>query len=302
MKKQIVTLTFARLLQSLIDRELNYADFNSAANRRLLEQFIDDNVLEYRMIGRQQKKIYCPDPDNLRKYLHNKFEIPSLERYISFFERDDFQRSDAVVASSDSKIRKRRVFAGFLVNSYSIIQCHIDERPFTLHPASGVVPFIADYESFVVPKDVIVVVVENYENFMEIGRQSHLFSEINPLFVWRYQNSNAIAEWLNLIENRYIHFGDFDLKGIHIYLSEFKAKITGNRSSFFIPSHIESLLINYGSKSLYEDQKSILPAIQRHELNEISVLLDLIIKHRKGLSQEVLIRSLETNGGGLFTR
>jgi hypothetical protein len=72
------------------------------------------------------------------------------------------------------------------------------------------------------------------------------------LFVSRYPQSSDLRSWLQAIPNDYIHFGDFDLAGIHIFLTEFHAYL-GERSSFFIPSDIEQKLAN-GSLERYNAQ------------------------------------------------
>jgi len=286
--KTKLTLSFAKLLRSLLVGELNAADFTSS-NKKRLDQFIADNVLDYRLIGKQQKKIFCPDADNLARYLHNKFEIPALNDFIHFLETEDTERSDAVKAVSDTKFKKTKVFRGFLVNGYQDLECELNAQPFLLKPTAGSFIFISAYQYFKIPLDVTVIVVEGHENFREIARQKKLFEGLNPLFIWRYQNSGAIAEWLNLIPNQYIHFGDFDPKGIHIYLSEFKNKVPGSRGRFLIPPDIEKLLMEYGEKKLYEKQKRFLPGIQVSATADLSLLTDMITKHKKGLAQEVLI-------------
>jgi hypothetical protein len=285
-----LTLSFAKLLRSLLSAEVNRGDFR--ANQSILAQFVDDGVLDYRIIGKQQQKIFCPDALNLHLYLQNKFEIPSLQNCITFLETDDFERSDAVRASSDSKIRKTKVLQGFLINSFDSIVAQLNDQLLTIKPTPGAYTFIAEFEHFIVPDDVTIVVVENHENFREIERQRYLFQNINPLFVWRYQNITGVAEWLTLNRCPYLHFGDFDLKGIHIYLSEFKSKLVDNRGSFFIPDNIETLFETNGAKSLYEDQKFIMPSIMRYTLDEqVKKLLEIIQAKKCGLSQEILIRS-----------
>lgn len=287
MKK--IPLSFARLLRLLLTSELNYADFNSTSNKKLLELFITDNVLEARLLGKQQRKIFCSDKVNLTQYLHNKFGISSLDQFILFLERDETERRDAVLAASDSKLRKTKVLTGFLVNCYEELPCVLNSTPFCIKPIPGAFTFISAYKTFSIPPDVTVVIVENHENFREIHRQRHLFMGIKTLFVWRYQNSNTIAAWLNSIPNNYIHFGDLDLKGIHIFLAEFKNKITGDRGKFFIPPDIQALLLKHGEKSLYDKQKAILPALRKHPDTELSPLIELITRYRKGLAQEALI-------------
>ena len=290
--KRSLPLSFARLLRSLLQSELNYADFNSTSSRKILEQFVTDNALEIRLIGKQKRKVFCPSTINLEQYLHNKFEIPSLERYIAFLESDEFKRSDAVFAASNSKVRRTTVFTGFLINCYEELSCELYNAPFLLKPLSGAFTFISAYKTFVIPPGVTVVVIENHENFREIDRQRHLFAGIRPLFVWRYQNSNAIATWLKGIPNNYINFGDFDLKGIHIFLSEFKSKIPGSRGRFFIPTDIEIQLQRHGERALYDKQRAILSNLRKHHEPELSALVNLILKYKKGLAQEILIGRL----------
>jgi hypothetical protein len=288
--KSRISYSLARLLQQMVlGEELNYSQFGSGANRKLVDQLIADHALDYRLVGRQQKKVYCQHADNLRLYLHHKFEIPSLENYVHFLEQEETTRADAVIAASDSKFKKTNVFSGFLVNSYEPLACTLDGVPYTVQPIAGVFPFIVLWATFSIPADVTVVVVEGHENFKELQRQRYLFKTLKPLFVWRYQNSNAIASWLNTIPNPYVHFGDFDLKGIHIYLSEFKNKINGNRGRFLLPENLEQLLNQYGKDELFEKQKHLVNTIEAQLTDELTFLFSLILKYKKGLEQEVFI-------------
>ena len=116
--------------------------------------------------------------------------------------------------------------------------------------------FISDWQSFSIPQDVVVVGIENMENFRLIRQQRALFERTigsaRLLFVSRYPQSSDLRSWLQTIPNYYIHFGDFDLAGIHIFLTEFHAYL-GERSSFFIPADIEQKLAN-GSLERYHAQ------------------------------------------------
>ena len=107
-------------------------------------------------------------------------------------------------------------------------------------------------DEFYIPSDVIVVGVENDENFCRIRSQKYLFGDNKVLFVSRYPQSADLREWLIKIPNRYIHFGDFDLAGICIYQSEFY-KFLGDRAGFLIPEDIEERLKS-GNAGLYDTQ------------------------------------------------
>ena len=86
-----------------------------------------------------------------------------------------------------------------------------------------------------------------------------------------------------MIPNRYIHFGDFDLAGIHIFLTEFYAHL-GARSSFLIPQDIEDRIAK-GSLERYNDQYARYSRITS-DIKEIQALIDLFNKHHRCYDQE----------------
>ena len=103
--------------------------------------------------------------------------------------------------------------------------------------------------------------VENMENFRMIRKQrtffekylhNHDFSD-KVLFVSRYPQSTDLRKWLCTISNHYLHFGDFDLAGINIFLYEFQQYLGKERSSYLIPDDIESRLKS-GSRKRYDEQ------------------------------------------------
>ena len=159
-------------------------------------------------------------------------------------------------ATGNSKLIAVRSCPGFPINTYEPIACLLNGREMVVNPQEGSFMFISDWQSFSIPQDVVVVGIENMENFRMIRQQRALFEQtIGParlLFVSRYPQSSDLRSWLQAIPNDYIHFGDFDLAGIHIFLTEFHAYL-GERSSFFIPSDIEQKLAN-GSLERYNAQ------------------------------------------------
>lgn len=222
----------------------------------------------------------------LREYLDNNYEgMHDLEARIEI-EGKDVSRSEQVKATGNSKNSRHRTTEGFLVNCYEPISAIISGNPFVIEPVEGTCAFINDINSFRIPDDVVVVGVENMENFFQIRRQRYLFKGIKVLFAARYPQSGDLPKWLEMIPNKYIHFGDYDLDGIGIFMHEFANRI-GDRASFFIPDNIEELL-QKGSRERYYDQ------LQRNKNlissnEDISRLIDLIHKYQKGYDQEGLI-------------
>ena len=152
---------------------------------------------------------------------------------------------------------------------------------------------MSDWQEFRIPEDVVVVGIENMENFRLIRRQRTLFEQSigseRLLFVSRYPQSTDLASWLQHIPNRYVHFGDFDLAGIHIFLTEFHIHLS-ERSSFLVPEDIEARL-SHGSRERYDSQYRHFrhlhcdnPSLQR--------LIDLINKYHRCYDQEGYITQL----------
>ena len=141
---------------------------------------------------------------------------------------------------------------------------------------------------FEIPEDVVIVGFENVENFHHIRRQRALFETCFPagtrlLFVCRYPQNGDLVRWLQRIPNRYVHFGDLDLAGIHIYQSEYY-RLLGERASFFVPDDYEARL-REGSSRRYDDQY---PRYRNMEAEDkrLEPLLRCIHHCHKGYDQE----------------
>lgn len=222
-----------------------------------------------------------------RDYLNNNYEgMQDIEARIEI-EGKDVSRSVQVKATGNSKNSRHRTAVGFLANCYEPIEASILGKPFIIEPTEGTCTFINDIASFRLPADVVVVGVENMENFFQIRRQKYLFKGMKVLFAARYPQSGDLPDWLELIPNRYLHFGDFDLEGIGVFLHEFANRI-GNRASFFIPDFIEELLPK-GSHQRYYSQLQRNKNLSSSD-ESITRLIQLIHKFQKGYDQEGLIQ------------
>ena len=148
-----------------------------------------------------------------------------------------------------------------------------------------------DYESFRIPEDVVVVGIENGENFRYIRAQKYLFEGMRVLFASRYPQSKDLCAWLKMIPNRYIHFGDFDLAGGSIFLSEFYSEL-GERAEFYIPADVEQRLQN-GNHVLYDVQYSRYRYMEVAD-ERLKPLVEMIHKYRRGYEQEGYIKELDS--------
>ena len=225
---------------------------------------------------------------SLKIFLQSQYEeLKNIDNDIILSNMETISRAEQAVSTGNSKIYSVRSCPGFPINSYERISCKLKDNEFVVNPQEGSFLFVTDWKNFAIPQDVIVVGIENMENFRMIQRQKKLFDEAigdsKILFVSRYPQSSDLRSWLQQINNRYVHFGDFDLAGINIFLTEFH-KYIGNRSSFLIPSDIKRRLEN-GSTKRYDNQWKKFNSLKT-EITELQILIDLINTFHKCYDQE----------------
>ncbi len=258
----------------------------SKLNGNLLSELIAEGLLL--VIARGSRKSYrARDIEALKRYLIDKDES---FRMLEANAADS--RASMAAETGNSKLVSVRSCPGFPINSYEPIECSLHGKPFMVNPQEGSFLFVTDWETFVIPEEVIVMGIENMENFGMIRQQRSFFEDYlkvhgmsgKILFVSRYPQSLDLRKWLTSIPNHYIHFGDYDLAGINIFLSEFQQYIGKDRSSFLILDDIE-LRLKSGSKSRYDEQYNRFKDM-KSDSQEIQHLIELIHQERKGYDQE----------------
>ncbi|MGW8123781.1 DUF7281 domain-containing protein [Roseivirga echinicomitans] len=281
-----LSLKIAKVLVRLINGE---SVPNSTAKGQIIEELIAENILFRK--GKHQKHLELINDQGLQLYLANQLQINDLYDYISALENEGSTRAEFVKITTDSKHSKERTFKGFLVNSYTRIKAELNEQEIIINPSKGSFIFIYDYETFKIPTGITVVGVENPRNFRHIQEQKYLFEDINPLFISRYpQNQNKdFIKWMKSIPNNYLHFGDFDIAGIGIYINEYKCHLS-NKSSFYIPNNIEMDIKKNGNRKRFDNQK-INFDIKKTQEPLIKDLIRIINSEKKGLDQEYYINA-----------
>lgn len=258
----------------------------SRLNSKLLDELLAEGLLL--VISRGSRKTYrARDTEAMKRFLVDKDERFRL------FEANAYDsRALMATETGNSKLVMIRSCPGFPVNSYERVECFLGGEPFPVNPQEGSFLFVSDWKKFTIPEDVVVIGVENMENFRMIRRQRRFFEEYlhahglsdKVLFVSRYPQSTDLRRWLCTISNHYLHFGDFDLAGISIYLFEFRQYLGKERSSYLIPDDIESRLKS-GSRKRYDEQCEHFKDI-KSDILELQRLIELIHKERKAYDQE----------------
>lgn len=264
---------------------------SSRLGRAIADRLLQDGMLVSRSRG--SRVIYCAAP-GLRDYL------PTLDESLrspEVFARARLEssprknpsglaldRASQVAAFGNSKVVASRSCPGFPVNCLEPVESSLG----TITPQDGMFCFVSDWWNFSIPADVTVVGVENMENFRRIREQAGLFPG-RVLFVSRYPQSRDLVRWLQSIPNEYVHFGDLDLAGVNIFLTEFYAFL-GPRASFFIPPDVSSRLAS-GSAERYIEQYDRFRSMRVTD-PRVEPLVSLIHRFRKGYDQEGFIADL----------
>lgn len=258
----------------------------SKLNRRLLDELLAEGMLL--VISHGSRKSYkARDTEALKRFLTDR-----EEGFRILDVNGSGSRASMAAETGNSKLAPVRSCPGFPVNSYEPIDCFLDGEPFTVNPQEGSFVFVSDWERFVIPADVVVIGIENMENFRMIRKQKTVFEKYlrmhglsqRALFVSRYPQSADLRRWLCSVPNHYLHFGDFDLAGINIYIIEFQKYLDVGRSSYLIPDDIESRLRS-GSRKRYDDQYNRFKDV-KSDIPELQQLIDLIHHERKAYDQE----------------
>lgn len=274
------------LIDKLIRLRMGETLPSSAIRGEWVEELLRDGVLISRSHG-SRRSIMASSPQDLEQSLKCIDErLGNLDKMKDLLS-SEASRSEQATETGNSKLVSVRSCPGFPVNSYEPITCCLNGRQIIINPEEGSFVFITDWQSFSVPKDVLVVNIENMENFRLVRQQQALFSSMfhgkQILFVSRYPQSSDLRSWLQTVSNQYVHFGDFDLAGINIFLTEFH-KCLGERAVFLIPQDIEGRL-QHGSSERYNAQyqrfknlSSDIPSLQR--------LINMINKYHRCYDQE----------------
>jgi len=259
---------------------------DSKLSSKLRDELLAEGMLL--IISRGSRKSYrARDVEALKRFLIDKDEsYRILEVEVSE------SRASMATKTGNSKLVMVRSCPGFPVNSYEPIECFLCGEPFMVDPQDGSFLFVAEWEKFVIPEDVVVIGIENMENFRMIRKQRALFEEYlqahglshRVLFVSRYPQSTDLRRWLCAIPNHYLHFGDFDLAGINIFLVEFQQYLGKERSSYLIPDDIESRLKS-GSGKRYDEQYCRFKDL-KSDVYELQQLINFIHQERKTYDQE----------------
>ncbi len=210
--------------------------------------------------------------------------VEDIDRYIEEILIKDTSRDKIQQWTKSSKTTSSKSLKGLYLSSLKNLDIKINNEVVTLTPTNGLGYFCFYTEKIEISNTTIIVGVENYQVVWFAKKYRELFEKENILFVVR---NPYMREWIETLENEYIHFGDYDLAGINIYINEIVPRLKKCKKYWmFIPSNIESLINKYGEVELFEKQKRYLDMDIKDK--DVYELKEIIKRYKKGLEQEGL--------------
>lgn len=273
----------AKTIQKLIlEKELNASEFK---DKKFLEELIQEQIIHLKRLGTRKAKITLLYEDRLNIFLENRYKIKNLNEYIVSMNQTEISRAQLSKTTSNTKTKKTSVQKGIYLNCLENIDLKVDDEELKINPIPNGSIFINYLSKIEINKDILIVIVENFENLSQIKKQKYLFEIYDKKMLFIFRNS-YIYKYLKYFENGIVYYGDIDLAGISIYLNEIKPKVL-NHSSFFIPKNIEDLLKNASSKLYFRQYEKYKNLTSSEKC--VNDLILLIHKYKTSVEQELFI-------------
>lgn len=255
------------------------------------KEIVSELKLNGSVSSRRRKTIKYIDlnkEENLFLFLKNHgYNITSkaeIDSYIENMFKHKPSRDLVQQYHNNTKSKTSKSMHGLYLSSLRKIAIRLNGERVNIFPNDGLGYFFFCTQRVELFEDTIIVGVENYQVVWFSKRYEKFFAEPNILFV---VTTPCMLEWLSTLENRYIHFGDYDLAGINIYLNKVVPRLSSSKKyNMYIPDDIEQLIEQYGNSELYENQKQYKSLLSNDD--EINRLIEIIFKFKKGIEQEGL--------------
>jgi len=276
-----LNLSDAKAFRELLKNDTILESAFGMSGKKILSSMEENGILSIKRINRRSREINIINHSSFDAYLRNHFSISNLNKYIDILNGEDTSRATLAKAGLNTKIKSNNPKAGFHISSYDSIKVIINSEEVLIDFPIGCALFVHKDSELKFRKDVLIVGVENFTNLSSVKAHKELFkTDKKIIFIER---SKYLQRLLGEITNEYLHFGDIDLAGINIYLTEYHP-ILQDRGGFFVPDTIESDL-RKGNGELFEKQYMKYGLI-KSEINYIQDLINLINANKTTIEQE----------------
>lgn len=276
MKKQKPTQgALKRLLALYNGRELT----QSETQTRLFDKMKREGVLVPATRHGSRTTYKAVGLNRLKQYLSEELSIQDLQSFHDFqYSEEEKHIQIETVEPPADRAGKASPMEGFLVTSVEPIEAQVGGMHFTIDLTPGTYLHVYEYKMFSVPREVLIVGVDNEQLFHRIRNYLNIFPQRQILFVHRYQYGPELARWLKAVGNEYIHFADFDLTSVYTFQHDIFSRI-GERATFLVPGNIKEL-IPRGSRKRYNAQQALYRNVPIIDVR-LKLLVNLIESHHR---------------------
>ncbi len=286
----INTRNFEALKKLLKDEYILKKEISS---QKLINSLKECNAID---IDGKPQCMYLKDINTLFAVLKsNGYNINCIEDIDYFIEESEKSKSRDEVAEkfSDTKRIESKSFNGLMVSVFDKIEVTLNGVRQYIYPIEGTGLFIHYSTKLEFDNDIVLVGVENPQVVWFISRYRHLFNQDKQyIFLSLSEFKTSFQyKWLESFKGEYIHFGDFDLAGINIYLNSILPRLKNCKShSFLIPENMYKLMEEKNYKKDYSNQTRYLNIDSKNDV-KLKELIDFIKNRKITLEQEYLSKS-----------
>lgn len=280
-----------KTLESLIKLVENTSiDKKNISNNKLLNKLQSCNAVEITsrpayILLKNEVALYKV----LESYGYRNLNIEKIKEIIS--TRDNLtNKLEDSKNFTDSKKNNSKSFSGIMLSTLKPITLLINNRLQMVDSIDGSGLFFHESIDVQIPKEIILVGVENPQcvwfikklNFLFDGRKDYVFLSLSE-FKTSFQYG-----WLEKYSGEYLHFGDFDLPAIkNIFQGRILPRLKKCKSSsYFIPNGLYEYMKKRNYKNDYSKQLGYYNTYSEDE--ELQKLIQFIKDNKITLEQENL--------------
>ena len=270
--------------------EVKYIAKNLFSSKKLLEEFIGCNCV---YISGKPALIYLNDAEALFGIVKsNGYNVNCIEDLDYFIEEKNEPKSRDEIADNYSHTKRveSKSFNGLMISVFDKLEVNYNDKKQYFYALEGSGLFLHYTSKLQLDDDVIVVGVENPQVVWYINNYKHLFENDKKylfLCISEYKTTYQY-KWLESFSGEYIHFGDFDLAGINIYLNTIVPRLKKVKShSFLIPDNIYEIIKEKNYMLDYSNQTKYLNITSKEDKN-LQKLIEFIKSHKITIEQEDL--------------
>lgn len=284
-------LTLVHLEEIVRLLESKHTLYSSIRSKSFLDHLKVSSVVE---ITGRPKVVYVENKERLFNLIKQSgYKINTLEELKKYIkDKSKIQSRDEIVKTNDStKSIQSKSFSGLSISVLKPLNVMLNSKEVIFPALEGTGIFIHESSTLELSKDIIVVGVENAQTAWYINRYSHIFDESQKYIFLVIKNINSSYErqWLESIENEYLHFGDYDLAGVSIYINEIIPRLKKcNKHSYLINDYIYAQIKDRGSRELFSKQIIKYKNLEYFSNARVSKLISFIKDNFIALEQESL--------------